>query len=87
MTVSANESVVQVAIEDSGEGIAANQLGLVFDEFYQVTPADGGKRVGTGLGLAVSRRLADAMDGEIDVVSTLGGGSTFTLNLPIVPIS
>ena len=62
-------------VEDTGFGIPAEQLAEVFKPFVQVAP--GAARVGTGLGLSVSRRFARAMGGEISATSTLGVGSTF----------
>jgi PAS domain S-box-containing protein len=75
-------SSVVVTVEDSGCGISSEDLERVFDDFYQVTPTDGGKSHGTGLGLAVSRRLAASIGATIEAASEPGVGSTFTLRLP-----
>jgi signal transduction histidine kinase/ActR/RegA family two-component response regulator len=70
---------VRVSVRDSGPGIPAAELETIFEEFGQ----GAGARHGTGLGLAISRRLARAMGGDITVSSTLGRGSTFTVDLPV----
>jgi signal transduction histidine kinase/DNA-binding response OmpR family regulator len=76
-------SRVRIEVEDSGVGIAANQLHKLFGEFAQ---ADAGARKagGTGLGLALTKRLVEAQGGEVGVRSTLGSGSTFHAILPRV---
>jgi PAS domain S-box-containing protein len=71
-----------LAVSDTGIGIAQEDLERVFEEFYQVPRYDVAKSPGTGLGLAVSRRLVDALGGTIEVDSTLGEGTTFTVRLP-----
>ena len=70
---------VRVTVRDTGIGIAAADLDRIFDEFTQLMPAPG--QEGTGLGLPLSKRLAELMGGRISVVSKLGGGSAFTLTL------
>jgi signal transduction histidine kinase len=72
-----------VRVEDTGPGIAREDQRRVFDDFYQVLPAAGGKCPGTGLGLAVSGRLADTIGARIDLVSEPGRGSVFTLKVPV----
>jgi PAS domain S-box-containing protein len=70
-----------VEIKDTGIGIESDQLDAIFKEFHQVkTP--GSNKEGFGLGLAIVRRLADLLDHEIDVVSTPGSGSRFSLVVP-----
>lgn len=76
------EEYLQLTIKDDGEGIPANDLPQIFDRFYQVEKQQR-TRGGTGVGLAVVRELVQLMEGTIDVESTLGEGSTFTLLLPI----
>jgi two-component system sensor histidine kinase/response regulator len=71
-----------VEVADTGIGIPASKLSSIFDAFVQVD-ANQGKRDGVGLGLAISRKLANAMNGDITVRSTLGEGSTFTVTLPL----
>lgn len=75
---------VRVAVRDTGIGISASAMGELFQDFHQLDAGDGRHYEGTGVGLALSRRLARALGGEIDVVSRLGQGSTFTLVLPKV---
>jgi signal transduction histidine kinase/CheY-like chemotaxis protein len=70
-------------ISDTGTGIAKERLNAIFDEFEQADGTGRHYNEGTGLGLAISRRLAERMGGKIDVESTLGEGSTFTLHLPL----
>lgn len=82
VSVAEEASGLAIAVTDSGRGIPANELDRVFDDFYQVVPEGGLRSDGTGLGLAVSRRLANALGATIDVESELGVGSTFTLHLP-----
>ncbi|MBN3261672.1 aerobic respiration two-component sensor histidine kinase ArcB [Pectobacterium brasiliense] len=69
-------------VEDSGMGIPADELEKIFAMYYQVKDQHGGKpATGTGIGLAVSKRLAQNMGGDIQVSSTQGKGSCFTLTV------
>jgi signal transduction histidine kinase len=76
---------VSIAIEDTGIGIAGADLERIFDEFEQVRPGGRGDSIarGTGLGLAVSRKLARLLGGDVTVDSQVGHGSRFTLVLPL----
>jgi signal transduction histidine kinase/DNA-binding response OmpR family regulator len=79
VTLDAEE--VRIAVADSGIGIAPEDHGRVFEEFRQVgDPSE--RQPGSGLGLAVTKRLAEAHRGRIDLTSARGQGSTFTLVLP-----
>jgi signal transduction histidine kinase len=74
---------VTIAVSDSGVGIEPDDLAHIFEEFYQArTPLHASVR-GTGLGLPFAARVARALGGSIDVESTPGVGSTFTLVLPV----
>lgn len=76
---------VHIAIADTGPGIAPEFLGGLFDEFRQADGSPSRRHGGAGLGLAITRRLVHLHGGEIDVVSTVGKGSVFTLRMPMVP--
>ncbi|HSM37877.1 MAG TPA: ATP-binding protein [Candidatus Limnocylindrales bacterium] len=75
----ASESEFHVAVRDTGPGIAEDQFEAIFEEFRQAE----GTSAGIGLGLAISRRLARVMGGEITLESELGAGSVFHLRLPL----
>jgi signal transduction histidine kinase len=76
---------VLITVEDTGIGIAPEDLTRIFEEFEQVRPSGRGDSLerGTGLGLAIARKLARLLGGEIDVSSRVGAGSRFTLRLPL----
>ena len=82
MTCSADESTVRIHVRDSGIGIPADKLHVIFDPFVQVRGDLARRHEGTGLGLAISRDLARGMGGDLTVSSTNGEGSTFVLSLP-----
>ena len=73
---------VTVRVEDTGRGIAVDELERIFQPFVQVDASLTRTKQGTGLGLAISRDLARGMGGELTVESRVGEGSTFTLTLP-----
>ena len=73
-----SETTLQISISDSGRGIPADQLRQIFDPLYRADTTVSG----SGLGLAIVKRWAKAMGGNVDVKSTVGLGSTFTLTLP-----
>ena len=72
---------VRFAVRDRGPGIPSDDRARIFDEFVQLEPDKGG----TGLGLTIARALADVLGGRLEVDSTLGDGSCFTLELPLDP--
>lgn len=75
------ESRFQVSVTDTGMGIPTERLGLLFTPFERLG-AEHSSEEGTGIGLALSKRLAEAMSGTLTVDSVLGRGSTFTVDLP-----
>jgi two-component system, sensor histidine kinase len=70
---------VEIEVIDQGVGIAKDDIARIFEEFVQVSES---KQPGTGLGLPISRRLAQLLDGSLTVDSVPGEGSTFRLALP-----
>ena len=78
------DGVVRVSVRDSGPGIAPEDQALIFEEFQQAA-AGKEQREGTGLGLALSRRLVELHGGHIWVDSEVGKGSTFVFTLPVPP--
>jgi|GEM_PF-910185 len=78
LSSSANGTWVEIRVIDSGPGISAEDLPLIFEEFEQVK----GTRGGTGLGLPISRRLSRLLGGDLTAGSELGVGSAFVLRLP-----
>jgi signal transduction histidine kinase len=77
----ANETMVLIAVADTGRGIPADQIEAIFEPFVQVRAAQSSTREGTGLGLAISRNLAKGMGGALTATSELGKGSTFVLSV------
>jgi signal transduction histidine kinase/ActR/RegA family two-component response regulator len=78
---------VQVAVWDTGIGIAPNDQERIFEEFQQVGGGLTAKAEGTGLGLALTRKLVELHGGTLSVESALGRGSTFTFTLPTAGVA
>lgn len=74
---------LQLKVQDSGIGIPEDQLPKIFDRFYQADGSSTRKRGGTGIGLALTKKLVDLMGGTITVESAIGKGTMFTILLPI----
>jgi len=80
--ISSENNRVSIKVSDSGIGIPAEDISHLFQKFYRVDNTDTREIGGTGLGLYLSRRLIESMDGHLDVESTYGKGSTFIIDLP-----
>ena len=78
---------VEIAVKDTGIGIAPEDHAAVFEEFKQVGRDYTKKAEGTGLGLALTKRFVELHGGDIRLESALGTGSTFTISLPLTPPS
>jgi CheY-like chemotaxis protein len=76
------DGAIRFAVADTGVGMSAEQLARLFRPFSQVDASPARRHAGTGLGLVISRRLAQALGGELDAVSEPARGSTFVLTLP-----
>ncbi|HWJ21365.1 MAG TPA: GAF domain-containing sensor histidine kinase [Gemmatimonadaceae bacterium] len=83
LAVAVERGRVTYAVQDTGIGIPAGAVHAVFDEFRQGDGSMTRRYGGTGLGLALSRRLAQLLGGDIEVASTPGQGTTFTVELPL----
>ena len=84
--LSPDGSRVAFRVADTGVGIAADDLELIFEPFVQVAPSTVRPHEGTGLGLSVSRELTRLLGGDLTVASELGAGSVFTAGLPVVSV-
>ncbi|MBL8057366.1 MAG: hypothetical protein JNK29_11735 [Anaerolineales bacterium] len=87
VTVSARLEAGQVlvAVQDTGEGIPADDLPFIFEKLYRARRTRGRPVEGSGLGLTIAQQIARAHGGELTVQSELGRGTTFTLSLPAAP--
>ena len=80
--IQSNNGTISIAVKDTGIGIPADSLALIFEEFRQVDGSTSRKFEGTGLGLAIAKRSALMLGGDIQVESVENEGSSFTLILP-----
>jgi signal transduction histidine kinase len=78
-----SSAYAEIVVVDRGEGIAPQHLPHLFDRFYRVDTARSRQSGGTGLGLAIAHSIVLRHGGEIDVLSALGVGTTFTVKLPL----
>ena len=85
LTLRQGEDWVEIDVADQGIGIAPHDVDRIFERFYRADQARSRSTGGTGLGLAIVKHIATNHGGRVDVTSTLGDGSTFTLRLPARP--
>jgi signal transduction histidine kinase len=85
VTASRQNGTVDVAVQDTGPGIAPEHLPRVFERFYRVDTARSRDEGGTGIGLAIARSVVEAHGGRIWAESEPGRGSRFTFELPVAP--
>lgn len=78
----ANQGEVRITVEDRGMGIETADFRHIFEPFYRGRAAKAAQIHGTGLGLSLAARIAEAMGGRITVKSAPGKGASFTLHLP-----
>ena len=76
---------IVIEIEDTGGGIADEDLPRIFDRFFRADRARSCEVAGSGLGLSIARWIADTHKGRIEVESQLGAGSVFRIVLPLFP--
>lgn len=74
---------LEITVEDTGKGIPEGELNLIFNRFYQVNDKETTNFAGTGIGLSLTYELVSLMHGKIEVYSTPGMGSTFTVKIPL----
>lgn len=84
LSLSTSMAMVNIAIQDFGEGISEEDKQKVFNRFYRVDKARSRDKGGNGLGLSIAHRLIEAYHGNISIESSLGYGSIFQINLPIM---
>ena len=77
------DTKIEITIKDTGIGISGNHLSHIFDEFRQADAGTSRRFGGTGLGLAIAKKYANLLGGSIEVKSTLGEGSSFTVSIPL----
>jgi two-component system sensor histidine kinase SenX3 len=85
ITLRQDDDWVEIDVADQGIGIAPHDVDRIFERFYRADQARSRSTGGTGLGLAIVKHIATNHGGRVDVTSTLGDGSTFTLRLPARP--
>src|SRR6185437_1187763 len=85
VSVTRDQDFVSIAVVDQGIGIEPRDLDRIFERFYRADRARSRATGGTGLGLAIVKHIATNHGGRVEVASTVGEGSTFTLRLPARP--
>jgi two-component system phosphate regulon sensor histidine kinase PhoR len=81
-----HDSIVALQVHDTGVGIAEEDQNRIFERFFRVDKARSREVGGTGLGLSIVKHLCQAFGGSVELQSTPGRGSTFTVHLPITGV-
>ena len=84
ITLTQDNSFERVSVSDTGVGLSEESKAHIFEKFYQADSSDTRKKGGTGLGLAITKEIAERMGGRVGFISTLGEGSTFYAEFPVV---
>jgi signal transduction histidine kinase len=82
LSVAPADHGIQIDVRDTGAGIPQDQVGRIFDKFFQADNQAAATQVGSGLGLAIARQIVEAHNGEISCESMPGIGTTFSIVLP-----
>jgi signal transduction histidine kinase len=83
LSLDAQDNEAQLAVRDTGTGIAPEHLPHIFERFYRIDAARSRERGGAGLGLSIVHQIAERHRGHVMVESVIGKGSMFTLTLPL----
>jgi signal transduction histidine kinase len=83
LTLQTGTNAVQLSVKDTGEGIAKEHLGKIFDRFYRVDKSRSRNYGGAGLGLAIAQCIVNEHRGTINVISEVSKGTEFKISLPI----
>lgn len=75
-----------LSVTDTGEGIAARHIPRLTERLYRVDASHSRDTGGTGLGLAIVKHVLERHEAELEIISTVGGGSTFTCHFPPVRV-
>ena len=87
VTLEQANSTIRVCFQDHGIGISPDHQPFIFERFYRAAPSSTGDSQSGGLGLAIAQAIARAHGGAIECISKVGVGSSFTVVLPLVPVS
>ena len=87
VSVASHDGGVRLSVQDTGIGIAAEDLAKVFTKFYRVRTGSRSGPKGTGVGLALVKSVAEGHGGSVSVTSTVGIGSTFSIEIPAAKLT